>query len=584
MVASLHRVAVMATAASLAIAPLHAQLATPRNIPATYAITNARLVPVVGPSIEKGTIVVRDGLIAALGASVAVPADARVIDGTGLTVYPGLIDAYGTLGVPNAPATPAGGGGRGGGGGGGGPAATPGRSAPNSNYPAGLQPELSVVELLKADDDAFSGPTSAGITTALTGTGAGIFQGQSAIINLAGGDVNTMVVKAPVAQHIGFSPLRNGGFPNSLMGVFAALRQQFLDAQHYRDVKAAHERSPRGMTRPAFDPSLEALLPVLARTQPVVMYATTQREIERALDLAKEFGLRPIIAGGSEAHLVAARLKADNVPVLLSLNFPRRNTAASADADPDPIRVLRERADAPKVAGKLAAAGVKFAFISGGLSTWADLTGNVQKAVENGLAGDAALRALTLQSAEILGVSDRLGSLETGKIANLVVTRGDLLDRGRVTQLFIDGRPVALRAPSTNANAANAGITGTWTVTVSLDGSDLPTTWSLRQDGTRLLGSMQGAFGSVEIQNGSIGSDNELRFTASITMKDGTEEATFVGTLDGNAIRGRMAVTGHAPSTFSGTRPQRQGGPPAGSGSTGAAPASGAARTPPEAR
>lgn len=583
MVASLRRAAVTATAVTLAVAPLSAQLASPRNIPATYAITNARLVTIAGPAIEKGTVVVRHGLIAAVGAGVTVPADARVIDGTGLTVYPGLIDAYGTLGVPNAPAAGAGGGGRGGGGGAGGPAATPGRSAPNSNYPAGLQPEQSVVDLLKADDEAFSGPTSAGITTALTGTGAGIFQGQSAIINLAGNDVNAMVVKAPVAQHIGFSPLRNGGFPNSLMGVFAALRQQFLDAQHYRDVKAAYERNPRGMTRPAFDPSLEALLPVLARTQPVVMYATTQREIERALDLAKEFGVRPIIAGGNEAHLVAARLKADNVPVLLSLNFPRRNATASADADPDPIRVLRERADAPKAAGKLAAAGVKFAFISGGLSTWSDVTGNAQKAVENGLSGDAALRAFTLQSAEILGVSDRLGSLETGKIANLVVTRGDLLDRGRVTQLFIDGRPVALRAPTTNANAA-AGITGTWTVTVSLDGSDLPTTWSLRQDGTRLLGSMQGAFGSVEIQNGTIGADNELRFTASITMKDGTEEATFVGTLEGNAIRGRMAVTGHAPSTFSGTRPQRQGGPPAGSGATGNPSAGGAPRTPPEVR
>ncbi|MDQ8153952.1 MAG: amidohydrolase family protein [Gemmatimonadota bacterium] len=583
MVASLRRAAVTATAVTLAVAPLSAQLASPRNIPATYAITNARLVTIAGPAIEKGTVVVRDGLIAAVGAGVTVPADARVIDGTGLTVYPGLIDAYGTLGVPNAPAPGAGGGGRGGAGGAGGPAATPGRSAPNSNYPAGLQPEQSVVDLLKADDEAFSGPTGAGITTALTGTGAGIFQGQSAIINLAGSDVNAMVVKAPVAQHIGFSPLRNGGFPNSLMGVFAALRQQFLDAQHYRDVKAAYERNPRGMTRPAFDPSLEALLPVLARTQPVVMYATTQREIERALDLAKEFGLRPIIAGGNEAHLVAARLKADNVPVLLSLNFPRRNSAASADADPDPIRVLRERADAPKAAGKLAAAGVKFAFISGGLSTWSDVTGNAQKTVEHGLSGDAALRAFTLQSAEILGVGDRLGSLETGKIANLVVTRGDLLDRGRVTQLFIDGRPVALRAPTTNANAA-AGITGTWTVTVSIDGSDLPTTWSLRQDGTRLLGSMQGALGSVEIQNGTIGADNELRFTASITMKDGTEEATFVGTLDGNAIRGRMAVTGHAPSTFSGTRPQRQGGPPAGNGATGNPPAGGAPRTPPEVR
>ncbi|MBM3906810.1 MAG: amidohydrolase family protein [Gemmatimonadetes bacterium] len=578
MIAPFRRMLVGLAAGLCPVPSLTAQLATPRSVPATYAITNARLVPVSSPAIEKGTIVVRDGLIAAIGANVAIPGDARVIDGSGLTVYPGLIDAFGALGVPAASGQPAGGGGRGGGAAAaGGPAATSARGA-NSNYPVGLQPEVSVVELLRADDDAFSGPTSVGITTALSGTGNGIFQGQSAIINLAGTDANAMVVKAPVAQHIGFTPLRTGGYPNSLMGVFAALRQQFLDAQHYRDVKAAYERNPRGMTRPERDPSLEALLPALARTQPVVMIASTQREIERALDLAKEFGLRAIIAGGSEAPAVAARLKAENVPVLLSLNFPRRAASASADADPEPLRVLRERAEAPKVAAKLAQAGVKFAFQSGGLSTWTDVTGNAQKAIENGLAADVALRAFTLQSAEILGVSDRLGSLEVGKIANLAVTRGDLLDRGRVTQLFIDGRPVAVRLPTVGANAGAPGLTGTWTVTVSLDGSDYATTWSLRQEGTRLLGSIQGSLGPIEIQNGSIGADNELRFSATITLKEGTEEATFIGTLDGNAVRGRLAIVGHTPGTFAGTRPQRAGAP------GGGPPAGNTPRTPPGAR
>ena len=574
MVASLRRASLVTVASVLATAPVAAQLASPRSIPATYAITNARLVPVSSPAIEKGTIVVRDGLIAAIGASVAVPGDARVIDGTGLTVYPGLIDAYGSLGVPNAPAQGAGGGGRGGGGGGGGPSATPARGATNSNYPVGLQPELSVVELLKADDDAFSGPTSAGITTAVSGSGSGIFQGQSAVINLAGADANAMVVKAGIAQNVGFSPLR-GSYPSSLMGVFAALRQQLLDAQHYRDVKAAYDKNPRGMKRPEFDPSLEALQPVLARTQPVIMYASTEREIVRALDLAKEFSLRPIIAGGGEAYLVAARLKAENVPVLLTLNFPRRSAAPAADADPDPIRVLKERVEAPRNAGRLAQAGVRFAFQSGGISTWTDFAGNVQRAIENGLPADAALRALTTQSAEILGVGDRLGSLEAGKIANLAITRGDLLDRGRVTQLFIDGRPVAVRA-QTAGTAGAAGITGTWTVSVSIDGNDLAATWSLRQEGTRLLGSLQGALGSAEIQNGAMGTDGELRFTATVTLKQGTEEATFIGTLDGNAVHGRVAIVGHSPGTFAGTRPQRAGGPPAGGPPSGGAP-----RTPP---
>jgi imidazolonepropionase-like amidohydrolase len=196
------------------------------------------------------------------------------------------------------------------------------------------------------------------------------------------------------------------------------------------------------------------LLPALAKQQPVVMIANSQREIERALDLAKEFGLRIMIAGGSEAYLVAARLKADNVPVLLSINFPRRTAAPAPDADPEPTRVLRERVEYPKGPGRLATAGVKFALQSGGLTTWSEFTTNVQRAVEGGLSADNAIKALTSQPAELFGVADRMGTLEAGKIANLTVTKGDLTDKGvRVSQLFVDGRPIALHPPAA-ANGA----------------------------------------------------------------------------------------------------------------------------------
>ena len=429
-------------------------LAAQRNAPSTYAITNARLVPVSAPAIDKGTIVIRDGLIVALGASVAVPADARVIDGTGLTVYPGLFDALGTIGI--ASAAPAGGAGRGGGAAAAlaalaAPAATGrGGDGSSADKPRGVEPEASAAEQVKLDEDALDGPRSAGIATALTVPNVGIFQGQSALINLAGSSAAAMIVRPNVAQHISFSSGRGfgGGYPNSLMGVFAVLRQELLDAGRYRDLQAAYAKNPKNMQRLEFDPSLEALLPALAGKQPVVMVANTQREIERALDLGKEFGLRVIIAGGSEAYLLAPRLKAENVPVLLSINFPRRTAAPLPDADPEPLRLLRERVEAPKGPGRLAAAGVKFAFQSGGMTTWSDYTANVQRAVEGGLSAEQAIRALTWQPAELFGVSDRLGSLEVGKIANLTVTKGDLSDKAvRISQLFVDGRPVALHPP-----------------------------------------------------------------------------------------------------------------------------------------
>jgi imidazolonepropionase-like amidohydrolase len=543
----------VAIAAVIAAASLSAQPATQRSVPQTYAITNARIVPVSSPAIEKGTIVIRDGLIAAVGASVNAPGDARIIDGSGLTVYPGFIDSYTALGLDE---TGGGGGGRGGrGAAGGGVAAAP-RAAVMSTNPPGLQPENSAVDLLKADADLFTGPQSVGITSALTAPATGIYMGQAALINLGGGDISSLVVKSPVSLNIGFTPLRSGGFPNSLLGVFAALRQSLLDAQHYRDVAAAYAKNPRGMKRPDFDPSLDALQPVINRQVPVVMRADTKREIERALDLAKEFNLKAIIAGGAEAPMLAERLKTENVPVLLSVDYPKKAPQA-ADADPEPLRVLRERVEAPKAAAALEKAGVKFAFESGNISTWTEFTGNVQRAVESGLTADQALKALTWQAADIFGASDRLGSIEAGKIANLTISRGDIFDRsGHVSQLFIDGLPVAVRAQTANGAAA-ATATGNWNVVATLDGADHPISVSLQQDGVRLTGTYQGALGAGEVTNGTIGGDGNFRFTASLIVGNLTEECTFSGALQGNGISGTINIVGEptTPGKFVGTRP-----------------------------
>ena len=549
---SFRRGACAAIAVAIAAAPLAAQPATQRSIPQTYAITNARIVPVSSPAIEKGTIVIRDGLITAVGASVTAPGDARIIDGAGLTVYPGFIDSYSALGLDES------GGGAGGGRGGRG-AAAGAVAAPRavmSTNPPGLQPENSAVDLLKTDADAFAGPQSVGFTTALTAPATGIYMGQSALIDLGDGDAAALVVKSPVSLNIGFTPLRTGGFPNSLLGVFAALRQSLLDAQHYRDVAAAYARNPRGMKRPDFDPSLDALQPVINRQVPVVMRADSKREIERALDLAKEFNLKVIIAGGEESPMLVDRLKAENVPVLLSVDYPRKAPQA-ADADPEPLRVLRERVEAPKAAAALQKAGVKFAFESGNISTWTDFTANLQRTVEGGLTADDALKALTWQAADIFGASDRLGSIEAGKIANLTITRGDVFDRaGRVSQLFIDGRPVAVRA-QTASGAAAATATGNWNVVATLDGADHPISVSLQQDGVRLTGNYQGALGAGEVTNGTIGADGNFRFTASLIVGNLTEECTFSGSLQGNGISGTIAVVGEptTPGKFVGTRP-----------------------------
>jgi imidazolonepropionase-like amidohydrolase len=457
--------AVAMAAASLSMLMRHPARAQRHSGTDTYAITNARIVTVSGPVIESGTVIIRDGLIAVVGASVTPPPDARIIDGTGLTVYPGIIDASSTLGIPRPSPSPA----AGGGGGGGGFAVLFGQNAPSATSPnstqlPGMQPEILASDIIRPGGTEIEAARNAGITTAQTAPRGNVFLGQSAVINLAGDTPQQMIVRSPVALYIGLAPIGGGQYPGSLMGVFSSVKQALLDARRYREANEIYDRNPRGLKRPGQDKSLAALLPVLAGRMPVVMQAEREREIDRALDLAREFNVQLIINGGLEADHVAARLKAMSVPVLLSLNFPRRTAAASPEAEPETLRVLRERVEAPKTAGRLATAGVRFAFQSGGMTSISDYLTNAAKAVDGGLSHDDAVRALTLGPAEILGVASQLGSIEVGKIANLTITRGDILDRTRrITHVFIDGRPVELRPAAADRGAGRPAASPTGT-------------------------------------------------------------------------------------------------------------------------
>ena len=545
------RLIVTLSALSLAAIFLLPNTSAQRSAIDTYAITNARIATVSGATIERGTLVVRNGLIAAVGANVTPPPDARIIDGNGLTVYPGLIDSYTNLALPEPAPSPS----PGGGGGGGFFAAPPPRPAggPNSTQLPGLQPEVMVEDVIRPGGTEIESSRNVGITTALTLPRTGIWMGQSALINLAGDTSQQMIVRSPVAMHVGFTPLR-GSYPGSLMGVFATLRQMMLDAQRYRDSMQIYERSPRGTRRPEVDRSLAALVPVIEGRMPVVMFANTEREISRALDLAAEFKLRLIIAGGRESERLTDRLVKQNVPVLLSLNLPKRTTAAIPEADPEPLRVLRERVAAQQTAGKLAKAGVRFGFQSGSLTNMSDLLANAARTIENGLPATDALRAFTIWPAQILGVENQLGSIEPGKIANLTVMRGDLFDRNsRIAHVFIDGRPVDLRPPERAAPGRNV-LSGQWSVALNLGQDERTITLTLQQEGDRLTGSISGPLGAGEISNASTTSTGDVRFTVTLNVEGLTKEATFTGRFENNQIRGSVAIVGSAPGTFTATR------------------------------
>jgi imidazolonepropionase-like amidohydrolase len=447
-----------------------------------------------------------------------------------------------------------------------------------------------VAELIQPGGDAIAAARNAGITAALTAPREGIFLGQSVLINLAGETPQEMIVHAPVGMNVAFNSLR-GTYPGSLLGVFAALRQIFLDAQRYREAQVMYARSPVGMRRPAFDPSLAALQPVLSRDMPVIMYANSQVEIERALNLAQEFNLRAIIAGGMEAQEVAPRLKAMNVPVLLTLNLPRRTAPASPDAQPEPMRVLRARVAAQKTAGALAAAGVRFAFQTGGAANIPDAMANVRRAMDNGLTADQALRAFTVAPAEIMGVANRLGTIEAGKIANLTITRGDLFSaNGQVTQVFIDGRPYTAPvqpaanvaggaqggrggrgggaeapAPATQPGGSASLAAGTWQLSFNLGDRTSAATLTLTQEVERITGTLNSTIGNAPITDGTIGANGNFHFRTSIPMGAQMFEGIFDGSITGSEMTGTVQVAGSGAIAFTGRRapPSPQTPPPA---------------------
>ena len=532
--------------------------------PEAYAIRQARIVPVSGPVIEQGTVVIAHGVITAIGKDVAVPPDAWVIDGKGLTVYPGLIDALTDLGLAQPAAAAPGGGGPGGGGPG-----RPGGDAPRP--PAARGPEdrpsttpwVQAADDIKTDDRRFESWRSAGFTTALSAPKTGIFPGQGAVINLAGERAGDLVLLSPASVQLSFQPPGGFvGFPGSLMGVVAYIRQVYSDVNYDVEARKVYDANPRGVERPAYDRTVRTLADAQAAGRPVFMPATTPVQIARALSLAQELKLKPVLVGLTQGYRAADRLAAAKTPAIVSLKWPEKDANADPDGD-ELLRSLRVRTLAPSTPAAFSKAGVKFAFTSDGVQPQ-NLLKNVRKAIDAGLPADAALKALTLDAADILGVSNRVGSLETGKVANLVVTDGDLFaEKTKIKMTFVDGhkfdikeaaaRPAGADGGRGAPTAGGASLAGRWTFAITTpEGAESPTLSATVGTDGAITGSMTGKRGTSPITTGTM-TGAQFTFTISVTTAQGTIPVTFSGTVDGGAVKGTMSTDGFS-TEFTGTR------------------------------
>ena len=405
-----------------------------------YALVNARIVPVEGAEIASGTLVMRDGHIVAVGTDVAVPSDAIILDAEGWTLYPGFVDAHSILGMPTPADPPAAGVARA-------EAARKAAQIKARGEPTpGLRPELTALELYRPGDDELKVARRSGITAAAIAPRDGILRGQSAVVALHDGIDPSRVIRARWAQHMGFEPSTEaqGLYPRTLMGALAAIRQHVADARWYDQAWRHQVEAPESMERPEHHAGLSALGPTVNSREPVVFTAFTDNSIHRVLRLADEIELNAIVSGAIDGWMVADELAKAGRPVLVSLDHRPRRDPVGFGFRPGGLMQnpgADDKADAVANAGRLHAAGVRFAFTSAGLEKPADFLPNLRKAVEAGLPRQAALEALTTVPASVLGIENQLGSLEAGKAAHIVAVQGDLFDQdATVAAVWIDGR------------------------------------------------------------------------------------------------------------------------------------------------
>jgi imidazolonepropionase-like amidohydrolase len=379
------------------------------------AIKGTKIVPVVGDEIPAGTIVIKDGIIEAIGRDVAIPSNAEIVDGQGLCAYPGMIDSYSILGLQEIS----------------------GVSATVDNRETGrINPQVFAIEALRYDSMHIPISRSNGITAAIVAPSGGVIAGQSVLIKLNGWTNREMVIKNPAAMHVEFPSLR-AGFAGAGRGaapavdatrLIAELKELFQKARYYEKRKNFASKNVL-LPVPAMDETLEFVLPVLKGTLPVMISVHSEKDIKDAIRFVQDENIKAIFFGVEQGWKAADDLKKAGIPVIIGSTY-----------DMPPVwedgydQIYRNP-------GLLNKAGIKIAFSSVSASVAKDLPYHAAKAAAFGLDKKEALKAVTIYPAEIFGVEKLMGSLEKGKTANIVLSDGDILEtRTNIKKVYIDGR------------------------------------------------------------------------------------------------------------------------------------------------
>ena len=514
-------------------------LRSEQDLHRVWAIKDVRIVTLNGSPIEKGNLVIRDGLIEAVGAGVPIPKDAEVIDGAKLIVYPGLMDGLGQslLKLPEEKMD-----------------MSRISSGDFTDKDRGITPSLAAFDYTNLGKAVFEKYHRLGFVAGHVLPDRGVLTGRSALFCFSDPDKNKALLLKDFCLGVGFSPAGFLVYPNSLMGVHSYLKQALHDAAYFDQARSRWLKEMKGLARPDHSPNLEVLADYATAKKPVVFLCRNQNDIRRSISLAAEHKLSYFIADlGGEAFEVIPELKKANARVLCTVAFKAPGSSLYAQRG----KAEREKAEKevyPKNPARLAEAGIPFAFSSLGTDDPKAFAEGIQKAIEAGLPKDRAIEALTKTPAVFFGLDRALGTIEPGKIANLVLSEGDLLAKDvKVRYAFVDGKQFELKeAKPGEGEKPTVNITGKWEL--AIEGQmGMTLTIEFSQEEAALSGKLNTPFGAFDFTDGLV-SGKDVSFEINISVAGQDIDLFFSGSVEGERMRGSVVQGGAGSAEFTAKR------------------------------
>lgn len=529
----------------------------------TYAITNVNIIQAPGRKIDMGTILVKDGIIKAVGKTVSVPPEAIVIKADSMYVYAGFIDGLSRVGVikpkeetnrerPKDPGNP-------------------------TNERAGITPQNDVRTELNPADKSLEELRSVGFTTAHVVPYGGMLPGNGSIILLSGSSADNMVVASKTAFYSELTSAQRV-YPSTVIGVMAKWRELYRQASLSKNYESLYASNRSGLERPATDRVLEAFYPVIDKRQPVLFKSEKVLDIQRVLTLQSDFGFSLMLADVKEGWDVINKIKAANAKTFLSLDLPEakkevkegekkeaekkddKKAKSVVELEKEALEKRKEEFTVKYTAqpAVFQKAGIAFGFSS--LSAKPkDIPANLRRMIAAGLTEDQALAALTTTPAQLLGLSDRMGSIDNGKMANLVISDKPYFnEKAKLRYVFVDGQPYKLEVKEekkADKSGAKADVQGNWSYsTETPQGTNTGKIKLKNTDGT-FSGTITSNMSDKETEIKNVSVDgNKLSFTFDFQMGSNTMAIEVNLTIDGTSFDGSMNVGSYGSFPMKGSK------------------------------